>query len=1645
MALPRNLHLWLSALFLVVVIAPLRSDGDAASCRLVTGSLASHVNDPVAGDEAFFKLPSGPSNVMLLLDNSGSMRDLPQCNVYNGTSGSDFSTAGTSDACNAPPLVAPDATLFPSSGNHVGTALVRGTCAPASDTGITAAERNAKASWMELITPTETLPDPGHAATSLMNDSPPWTACPGSGSNADKCLFDFGAYYTYGAWTQFTASRTASDRDSSLLKGCEYKPSGSSTVVDLGDACKTCMQNRGFYFFNLRYATQVDNSGKVTSSSTTGVKHRFKGTFLNANPPKYVTSRFVVKDIAWIGNSAKPADQIRLGLTVLDDQSPTGGTLVVPLGPDRAHSFPYVVTSFTPVRQTIVDAVNGVKANGSTAPGAFAPYSGRTPIGSALFNIGQYFASSGFYTQSTTSLQDCQTTCTSGQVNTIPSQCKDTCKRISGNYKCTAKTQCSVTTTLFSGTGPYDQGWARSDFTETSSGTAGASWARSGSDSAGDPLQCTVCWACQKNSVVVITDGMPNTEITFPSQITGNATINADYTAACGASPACGGVVAPKVAGWLNSTELRPGLGQGARHALTFHTIGFAVTDVSAQNTLKAIAALGKGTSAFATNKDDVLAAVWAAVNTATPKETSFSAASANSLQTIQTAASDAYLTRFLPSDVDAAWEGHLFQGALFDEFLNGCDTTKPPASQPTVSCPTSTAPRTLRASFGKRVGADGNALCDGVYLIDQNCDVVVEDASTGFFVKESDGVTAAQFPWDGGEVLSNSARTGYVAANDRKIFTWIGGVKVDVSVANVATLKPYLNIDSTWCTQLLSDINVSGGGDPLTACATQVIHFLRGWDVMDFDGDGCGGPGRSGNSSNCSGGADGEERNRANDSRQTKRFWKLGDIFHSSPAVVTAPIDAIRCDTGYEKQCVTTLRSPSTLPLQTSNPAGAYTGLGGTTVDAYERYRLDNAMRRRVVLVGANDGMLHAFDAGVPSSCDSQGVCNYDAGAGTGKELWAFIPPDLLPRLKDMLRSHQYMVDGSVMVRDVWVDGGPSGTGTKDHVKQRDEFHTVAVFGERSGGTQYTALDVTTPDDYTKVKMLWSFPQPLSTDSFSMGQSWSDFAPRPPPIGPVRIADATDGRGWTEQWIVMLSGGYDPMLNRGRAVFMVDVWTGQTLWRYTDDTFKSQLSFSGSGTSMFPVPAAVALVDLGDPSAQTFDSDGFFDTGTWGDLGGNLFVGRFWAPGTKDPTTGLVTNWYAARAFEQRRQTDASQSAIGRGEFFHMTANAFEPSTRSLRTFIGSGNRERLMQQGAACGPDNLMGCCQAGCSVSTTTADTFGTCGVLNTFACSSAGVMTQAALTGATQTCGDSATCSAPGKAVSVTMNCGAGGTSFLTGSVTCDATGLCPTLTPVGAGRDLSPPGSSSRNRFYGIWSYGGLGTKVFSTQAEAKVFDDNRFTDAAYAGTCAGTRGNTCSLVETTYAKATYASDPRLASVSCTSGSTCTAVATDPGWYFEYGRSCPAASCVDSTWIDEKTGSGSSVLLGCASWSGLRPYGKASGSDPCSNLATPISYGYLADYVTGAPSAACGYAASNVLYRAAERSTTAPPSAPLVRVTVNAAGKVAYSTLQLDSGAPPANKQLGTRSDLFEPIYWLEVPRDLHNCRHDPALSASSCN
>jgi type IV pilus assembly protein PilY1 len=147
---------------------------------------------------------------------------------------------------------------------------------------------------------------------------------------------------------------------------------------------------------------------------------------------------------------------------------------------------------------------------------------------------------------------------------------------------------------------------------------------------------------------------------------------------------------------------------------------------------------------------------------------------------------------------------------------------------------------------------------------------------------------------------------------------------------------------------------------------------------------------------------------------------------------------------------------------------------------------------------VGANDGMLHAFDT------------------STGVEKFAFIPKAVIPNLSALSAStynsdpslHKYFVDGTPVTSDVYFSGA---------------WHTVLIGTLGGGGREIFALDVTNPDAIT---LLWEFTSQTNTD---LGYSFSI---------PV-IARLHSGN-----WGVVVGNGYSG--NNGvAALFIIDVGTG--------------------------------------------------------------------------------------------------------------------------------------------------------------------------------------------------------------------------------------------------------------------------------------------------------------------------------------------------------------------------------------------------------------------------------------------------------------------------------------------------------------------
>ncbi len=322
------------------------------------------------------------------------------------------------------------------------------------------------------------------------------------------------------------------------------------------------------------------------------------------------------------------------------------------------------------------------------------------------------------------------------------------------------------------------------------------------------------------------------------------------------------------------------------------------------------------------------------------------------------------------------------------------------------------------------------------------------------------------------------------------------------------------------------------------------------------------------------------------------QRPWKLGDIFHSNPVIVGSPSQFFE-DVGY------------------SGPGGFYE---------------KNKSRTKVIIVGANDGMLHAFDA------------------AAGVERWGFIPNNLLKNLKFMQTTHTYYVDSTPKVADVWLDYDA------DNNKITDEWRTVLICGLRKGGKTYFALDIT---DTLSPKYLWEFPK--STDAITLslvGQSWSE-----PAIGRVKIEKAG---GLVERWVAFIGGGFDPNekvdkdAEIGRAFFVVDIMTGEILWQFSygpGDDVKKWMKHS--------FPAAATAVDT--------NFDGYVDKVYIGDLGGQMWV---FDVSFNESTAKSNSLWSGKRLFT------APTGAAEKHNIYYQPAVAFDKNG-SIWVYFGTGDRE--------------------------------------------------------------------------------------------------------------------------------------------------------------------------------------------------------------------------------------------------------------------------------------------------------------------------------------------------------------------------------
>ena len=308
-------------------------------------------------------------------------------------------------------------------------------------------------------------------------------------------------------------------------------------------------------------------------------------------------------------------------------------------------------------------------------------------------------------------------------------------------------------------------------------------------------------------------------------------------------------------------------------------------------------------------------------------------------------------------------------------------------------------------------------------------------------------------------------------------------------------------------------------------------------------------------------------------------------------------------------------------------------------------QYLYPDGSSRSVVFFGANDGMLHAV-LDVTTTADGS-TTQY------GQEIWAFIPPDQLHRLKKIPydTAHTYFIDSSPKAYCIDVNGN----GVLDVT---DGDMILLICGERKGGKSYFCLDITDPErpaflwriSPTNDTSLWHLPSAVAPNTIipELGQTWSE-----PVFGRVK----TDDDDLVGTPVFFIGGGYSPDNSAGKAILAINPLDGSLVRRFKNGV--------GEILGMdFSIPSSVAAIDE--------DGNGFTDKLYVGDTGGQIWrVGRFTdSNGDLLPfpqSNENINSWTAHRLFIAPSWPNRM--------FFYPPSVALENDYDLL--LIGSGNRE--------------------------------------------------------------------------------------------------------------------------------------------------------------------------------------------------------------------------------------------------------------------------------------------------------------------------------------------------------------------------------
>ncbi len=265
-------------------------------------------------------------------------------------------------------------------------------------------------------------------------------------------------------------------------------------------------------------------------------------------------------------------------------------------------------------------------------------------------------------------------------------------------------------------------------------------------------------------------------------------------------------------------------------------------------------------------------------------------------------------------------------------------------------------------------------------------------------------------------------------------------------------------------------------------------------------------------------------------------------------------------------------LVNSSPLHVSTANSNWPNNAPFGDAGNRYDAWALTVKDRTPLVWVGANDGMLHAFNASLDLATDG------------GKEVFAYVPAGVydsnpnagLSYLAKPNYVHRYYVDLTPVAQDVFISSTAGSTETG--------WRTMLVGGYRAGARGIFALDVTDPAlltqsvDNAKKVILWEFDD---SDDVDMGYL----------VSSPKIAMMNN-----HKWAVIFGNGYNSASGK-TALMILYVEEGLDGTWSTADYKKIVLDTSESVDGL----SGVTLADLND--------DDIVDRIYAGDLQGNMWV----------------------------------------------------------------------------------------------------------------------------------------------------------------------------------------------------------------------------------------------------------------------------------------------------------------------------------------------------------------------------------------------------------------------------------------------------